>query len=197
MKIMSYVSPKILHGEQHGDLWLRGHHWGQNIHHYAYVSSWLSIKLSRLIKWPDNLAAGTTLLPCGLGWAPPSALAAQLSSGFPLVTDGGGKKVTKWLRSRQDNDYKREWQRCNARKKFSARHFWSDCVKYKATTAQYIGEICRCFNAWPKIVVTSILNILILSKGGGRTQRNLLKIHRFLLQSPPSPAEKEHNIRMM
>jgi len=48
------------------------------------------------------------------------------------------------------------------RKKFSARHFWSDCVKYKATTAQYIGEICR-----------------------------------FLLQSPPSPAEKEHNIRMM
>ena len=141
------ISPKILHGEQHGDLWLRGHHWGQNIHHYAHVSSWLSLQLSRLIKWPDNLTAGTTLLPCGLGWAPPSALAAQLSSGFPLVTDGGGKTVTKWLRSRQDNDYKREWQKSNGRKKFSARHFWSDCVKYKATTAQYIGEICRCFNA--------------------------------------------------
>ena len=31
----------------------------------------------------------------------------------------------------------------NIRKKFSARHFWSDCVKYEATTAQYIGEICR------------------------------------------------------
>ena len=141
------ISPKILHGEQHGDLWLRSHHWGQNIHHYAHVSSWLSLQLSRLIKWPDNLTAGTTLLPCGLGWAPPSALAAQLSSGFPLVTDGGGKTVTKWLRSRQDNDYKREWQKSNGRKKFSARHFWSDCVKYKATTAQYIGEICRCFNA--------------------------------------------------
>ena len=29
------------------------------------------------------------------------------------------------------------------RKKFSARSFWSDCVQYRATCAQYIGEICR------------------------------------------------------
>ena len=29
------------------------------------------------------------------------------------------------------------------KQKFSASCFWSDCVKYKATCAQYIGEICR------------------------------------------------------
>lgn len=29
------------------------------------------------------------------------------------------------------------------RKKFSASKFWEDCIKYNATTAQYIGEICR------------------------------------------------------
>ena len=28
-------------------------------------------------------------------------------------------------------------------KKFSASKFWSDCIKYKCTSAQYIGEICR------------------------------------------------------
>lgn len=48
------------------------------------------------------------------------------------------------------------------RKKFSATNFWSDCVRYKATCAQYIGEICR-----------------------------------FLLQSPVSPDEKKHQLRMM
>ncbi|XP_030331075.1 long-chain fatty acid transport protein 1 isoform X1 [Strigops habroptila] len=29
------------------------------------------------------------------------------------------------------------------RKKFSASHFWDDCVKYRCTIIQYIGEICR------------------------------------------------------
>nr|AKN21615.1 slc27a-1 [Schmidtea mediterranea] len=29
------------------------------------------------------------------------------------------------------------------RKKFSASAYWSDCIKYKATVVQYIGEICR------------------------------------------------------
>ncbi|XP_071947887.1 long-chain fatty acid transport protein 4-like isoform X2 [Antedon mediterranea] len=29
------------------------------------------------------------------------------------------------------------------RKKFSASRFWDDCIKYKATVIQYIGEICR------------------------------------------------------
>ncbi|XP_023307303.2 long-chain fatty acid transport protein 4-like [Lucilia cuprina] len=29
------------------------------------------------------------------------------------------------------------------RKKFSATNFWKDCIKYNATCAQYIGELCR------------------------------------------------------
>lgn len=29
------------------------------------------------------------------------------------------------------------------RKKFSASQFWTDCIKYECTVAQYIGEICR------------------------------------------------------
>lgn len=29
------------------------------------------------------------------------------------------------------------------RKKFSASSFWTDCIKYKCTSAQYIGELCR------------------------------------------------------
>ena len=29
------------------------------------------------------------------------------------------------------------------RKKFSASNFWTDCIKYNCTVAQYIGEICR------------------------------------------------------
>lgn len=29
------------------------------------------------------------------------------------------------------------------RKRFSASNFWSDCVKYNCTVAQYIGELCR------------------------------------------------------
>ncbi len=29
------------------------------------------------------------------------------------------------------------------RKKFSASNYWTDCIKYKCTVAQYIGELCR------------------------------------------------------
>lgn len=29
------------------------------------------------------------------------------------------------------------------RPKFSASNFWTDCIKYNCTMAQYIGEICR------------------------------------------------------
>ncbi|ODN00727.1 Long-chain fatty acid transport protein 4, partial [Orchesella cincta] len=30
-----------------------------------------------------------------------------------------------------------------ALRKFSARNFWSDCIRYRATAAQYMGETCR------------------------------------------------------
>jgi fatty-acyl-CoA synthase len=48
------------------------------------------------------------------------------------------------------------------REKFSAREFWSDVVKYRATLFFYIGELCR-----------------------------------FLLQSPVSPDERSHRIRLI
>ncbi|CAN9504728.1 unnamed protein product [Ophioblennius macclurei] len=32
---------------------------------------------------------------------------------------------------------------CVLKKKFSARHFWTDCVKHNVTVVQYIGELCR------------------------------------------------------
>ena len=54
--------------------------------------------------------------------------------GHPQVGDDDEMR-TRWEKDENDDD--------NDRKKFSARHFWSDCVKYEATTAQYIGEICR------------------------------------------------------
>lgn len=44
---------------------------------------------------------------------------------------------------------------------FSAREFWSDCVKYEATLFQYVGELCR-----------------------------------YLLDTPETPAERRHRIRL-
>ncbi|CAL8077756.1 unnamed protein product [Calicophoron daubneyi] len=35
------------------------------------------------------------------------------------------------------------------RSKFSASHFWDDCIKYRCTVVQYIGEICRYLIAQP------------------------------------------------
>ncbi|KAM9735622.1 long-chain fatty acid transport protein 3 [Menidia menidia] len=32
---------------------------------------------------------------------------------------------------------------CVLRRKFSARHFWKDCVRHDVTVVQYIGELCR------------------------------------------------------
>ena len=37
------------------------------------------------------------------------------------------------------------------RSKFSASNFWTDCIKYNATCAQYIGEICRFLIGTPSI----------------------------------------------
>lgn len=36
------------------------------------------------------------------------------------------------------------------REKFSASNFWSDCIKFECTAAQYIGEICRYLLLQPK-----------------------------------------------
>ncbi|XP_072421894.1 long-chain fatty acid transport protein 4 [Chiloscyllium punctatum] len=39
------------------------------------------------------------------------------------------------------------------RKKFSASRFWDDCVKYRCTIVQYIGEICRYLLSQPERAV--------------------------------------------
>ena len=65
--------------------------------------------------------AGTTLLPCGLGWVPPSALAAQLSSGFQLVTDGGGKTVTGGIEGGKElKGGKNRWEEWNGGDKLNS-----------------------------------------------------------------------------
>ncbi|KAI5635962.1 AMP-binding enzyme domain-containing protein [Phthorimaea operculella] len=46
--------------------------------------------------------------------------------------------------------------------KFSASQYFPDCVKYRATAAQYIGEMCR-----------------------------------YVLATPPSPADKKHQVRVI
>ncbi|CAH1711812.1 unnamed protein product [Aphis gossypii] len=51
---------------------------------------------------------------------------------------------------------------CVIRSKFSASNYWSDCLKYECTVAQYIGEMCR-----------------------------------YCLASPPSEADKTHQIRLI
>ncbi|RUS69208.1 hypothetical protein EGW08_023029 [Elysia chlorotica] len=45
------------------------------------------------------------------------------------------------------------------RKKFSARHFWSDCRKYKVTNIAYIGELLRYLLSQPKSELDGVHNI--------------------------------------
>ncbi|XP_022179377.1 long-chain fatty acid transport protein 4-like [Myzus persicae] len=51
---------------------------------------------------------------------------------------------------------------CVIRSKFSASNYWTDCLKYECTVAQYIGEMCR-----------------------------------YCLASPPSDADKSHQVRLI
>jgi acyl-CoA synthetase (AMP-forming)/AMP-acid ligase II len=45
------------------------------------------------------------------------------------------------------------------RKKFSVRKFTSDCLKYKVTTFQYIGELCRYLISAPENPDDKLLSI--------------------------------------
>jgi len=36
------------------------------------------------------------------------------------------------------------------RSKFSASRFWDDCIAYRCTATQYIGEVCRYLLAQPR-----------------------------------------------
>lgn len=56
------------------------------------------------------------------------------------------------------------------RKKFSASNFWADAIKYNATVAQYIGEICRYLLAQPVKPEDTMHNIKLMSGNGLRSQ---------------------------
>ncbi|KAI5099967.1 long-chain fatty acid transport protein 6-like, partial [Silurus meridionalis] len=42
---------------------------------------------------------------------------------------------------------------CVLKKKFSAKQFWKDCIKYDVTVFQYIGELCRYLINQPKVFI--------------------------------------------
>ncbi|XP_029371180.1 long-chain fatty acid transport protein 6 isoform X1 [Echeneis naucrates] len=55
---------------------------------------------------------------------------------------------------------------CVLKKKFSASHFWKDCVKHNVTVVQYIGELCRYLLNHP-LVPEERLHQVRLAAGSG------------------------------
>ncbi|GFO36884.1 very long-chain acyl-coa synthetase [Plakobranchus ocellatus] len=71
------------------------------------------------------------------------------------------------------------------RKKFSARHFWSDCRQYKVTVVPYIGELLRYLLSQPKTELDGVHNIRVVYGAGLRadiwnTVCNRFKIPKVL-----------------
>ncbi|KAK6979291.1 long-chain fatty acid transport protein 4 [Biomphalaria glabrata] len=56
------------------------------------------------------------------------------------------------------------------RSKFSASQFWTDCIQYNCTAAQYIGEICRYLLAQPKKPEETQHNVRIMFGNGIKPQ---------------------------
>ncbi|CAO1381785.1 unnamed protein product [Diamesa serratosioi] len=56
------------------------------------------------------------------------------------------------------------------RKKFSASNFWTDCIKYNCTVAQYIGEICRFLLLTPPKPTDKLHSLRMLFGNGLRPQ---------------------------
>lgn len=54
------------------------------------------------------------------------------------------------------------------RSRFSASNFWTDCIKYKCTAAQYIGEICRYLLTQPPRLTDRGHNVRIMFGNGLR-----------------------------
>ncbi|VDP00322.1 unnamed protein product [Soboliphyme baturini] len=59
---------------------------------------------------------------------------------------------------------------CVIRHKFSASQFWADCVKYRCTVSQYIGEICRYLLMQPPSVAESQHQVRLMFGNGMRPQ---------------------------
>uniref|UniRef100_A0A336K116 Very long-chain fatty acid transport protein n=1 Tax=Culicoides sonorensis TaxID=179676 RepID=A0A336K116_CULSO len=56
------------------------------------------------------------------------------------------------------------------RKKFSASNFWADCIKYRCTVAQYIGEICRFLLSTPPKPEDTAHNVRLIFGNGFKPQ---------------------------
>ncbi|KAM6986012.1 long-chain fatty acid transport protein 6 [Aplochiton taeniatus] len=57
---------------------------------------------------------------------------------------------------------------CVLKKKFSASHFWKDCVKYNVTVFQYIGELCRYLVNQPTVPEERIHSVRVAAGSGLR-----------------------------
>lgn len=65
------------------------------------------------------------------------------------------------------------------RKRFSASNYWSDCVKYNCTVAQYIGEMCRFLLAQPQKPQDTEHKIRVMYGNGLRPQIWESFVNRF------------------
>lgn len=68
------------------------------------------------------------------------------------------------------------------KRRFSASQFWPDCIKYKATCAQYIGELCRYLLSQPERDVDRKHQVRIMFGNGLRPQIWSQFVSRFNLK---------------
>nr|XP_040238410.2 long-chain fatty acid transport protein 4 [Anopheles coluzzii]XP_040238411.2 long-chain fatty acid transport protein 4 [Anopheles coluzzii] len=68
------------------------------------------------------------------------------------------------------------------RKKFSASNFWTDCIRYKCTVAQYIGEICRFVLMTPPKPTDTQHSVRLMFGNGLRPQIWPQFVSRFNIQ---------------
>lgn len=68
------------------------------------------------------------------------------------------------------------------KRRFSASQFWHDCIKYQATCAQYIGELCRYLLSQPPRDVDKKHKVRIMFGNGLRSQIWREFVQRFNLK---------------
>lgn len=68
------------------------------------------------------------------------------------------------------------------RPKFSASNYWSDCIKYKCTVAQYIGEMCRYLLAQPSKPTDTQHSVRVMVGNGMRMAIWQQMVDRFKIE---------------
>lgn len=69
------------------------------------------------------------------------------------------------------------------RRKFSATNFWTDCIKYRCTVAQYIGEICRYLLSAPTKPQDTQHSVRLMFGNGLRAQIWQQFVSRFRIEN--------------